>query len=172
MIRELPEALDRLCAHFDAELERQRAVLAATMTQGEAARSRDLEALQEATKALLVLMEQALEAERERLTLVHLIVTGFALNEPHQTLSGLIERAPEPWSSRMGVFQTEIREVLRETQEHVRKDSNYLRRSGRILERSVRSVLGQPEQAGDAYDKEGNEPDGALRAPALVNTLG
>lgn len=168
----LENTLNELCAHFDAELARQRAVLEACRAQGEAMRDHDLESLDTASQRLLLLMEDALEAEKERLRLLHEVVGPFGLEEDRQTLTALIAASPEPWHSRMQAFQTEIREVLAAIRTEVHRHAGFLRRAGRILERSVSAIVGSAPAHGDAYDKEGKEPAQKHRAPALMNTLG
>ena len=168
----LTATLDRLCAHFDAELERQGAVLEGCRTQGEAMRAHDMESLDAASKGLMVLMEDALAAEKERLRLLHEVVGPLQLGADHQTLTELIAAAPEPWSSRMQAFQTEIREVLGATRSEVRRHAGFLRRAGRILDRSLSAITGCTPAEGDAYDREGKESARGQRTPALVNTLG
>lgn len=169
---ELSSAFELLCAHFDEELVRQRAVLDSCRAQGEAARAHDLDALQTATEGLVGRIQEALEAEKERLALLHRVVAELGLEEERQSLTSLIEGTPEPWHSRMKTFQVAIRGVIEATQAQVRKDSGYLRRAERIIERSVRTVLGRPEMLGEAYDKAGNEPGAMHHAPTLVNTVG
>ncbi len=168
----LAASLDHLCAHFDAELVRQRAVLDACRAQGEAMRAHDMEALDAASKGLLALMEDALAAEKDRLRLLREVVGPFRLEADRQTLTALIAAVPEPWHSGMQAFQTEIREVLGATRAEVRRHTGFLRRAGRILERSVNAILGCAPTEGDAYDREGKEPAPGHRGPALVNTLG
>ncbi len=168
----LEDTLDELCAYFDAELERQRAVLDACRAQGEAMRNHDLESLDTASQRLMVLMEEALAAEKGRLRLLREVVGPFGLEEDRQTLTALIAASPEPWRSRMQAFQTEIREVLAAIRTEVRRHAGFLRRAGRILDRSVSAIIGSAPAHGGAYDKEGKEPAQRHRAPALVNTLG
>ncbi|MCH8203677.1 MAG: hypothetical protein IID09_00865 [Candidatus Hydrogenedentes bacterium] len=172
MTPDLTAALDQLCSHFDAELVRQRAVLDACRVQGEAMRAHDMEALDAASKGLMALMEDALAAEKDRLRLLREVVEPFRLEVERQTLTALIEAVPEPWSSRMQAFQTEIREVLAATRSEVRRHAGFLGRAGRIIERSVSAIIGCAPLEGDAYDREGKEPARGHRSPALVNTLG
>ena len=168
----LAATLDQLCAHFDAELARQSDVLDACRAQGEAMRAHDMESLDAASKGLIVLMEDALAAEKERLRLLREVVGPLQLGPEHQTLTELIAAAPEPWRSRMQAFQTEIREVLGATRSEVRRHAGFLRRAGRILDRSVSAIIGCAPEEGDAYDRDGKEPARGHRTPALVNTLG
>jgi len=165
-------AFDQLCAYFDAELVRQRAVFEACREQGEAIRSRDVPALETASQALVSLMKEALDAEKERLRLLHEVVTRLGLRVDGQTLTGLIAASPEHWASRMSTFQVEIRGVLSATRKEVRQHAGFLRRAGRILERSMNAIVGTSSSQGDAYDREGKEPSPGHRTPALVNTLG
>ena len=168
----LADTLDQLCAHFDAELARQGAVFDRCRAQGEAMRAHDMESLDEASKGLMALMEDALAAEKDRLRLLREVVEPFRLEVERQTLTALIEAVPEPWSSRMQAFQTEIREVLAATRSEVRRHAGFLGRAGRIIERSVSAIIGCAPLEGDAYDREGKEPARGHRSPALVNTLG
>lgn len=168
----LEDTLDGLCACFDAELVRQRAVLEACRAQGEAMRNHDLESLDTASQRLVLHIEDALAAEKVRLRLLREVVGPFGLEEDRQTLTALIAASPEPWRSRMQAFQTEIREVLAAVRVEVHRHAGFLRRAGRILERSVSAVVGSAPAHGGAYDKEGKEPAQRHRTPALVNTLG
>lgn len=168
----LEDTLDELCAHFDAELARQRAVLESCRAQGEAMRDHDLESLDTASQRLVLLMEDALAAEKERLRLLRDVVGPFGLEGDGQTLTALIASSPEPWRSRMQAFQREIREVLAATRAEVHRHAGFLRRAGRIIDRSVSAIIGSAPAHGDAYDKEGKEPAQRHRTPALVNTLG
>lgn len=164
--------LEQLCTYFDAELARQRAVLEACRTQGEAMRSHDVPALETASQALLSLMKEALDAEKERLRLLHEVVNPLGLKAVRQTLTDLIAVSPEPWASQMRTFQLELREVLSATRKEVRQHAGFLRREGKILERSMSAIVGSTSASGDAYDREGKEPAPGHRTPALVNTLG
>ena len=168
----LDEVLGRLCDHLELELARQRAVLDACKQQDVAARAHDVDALDEATQLLVALMQEALDAEKERVALVGEVVAPLGLALEQQTLTGLIASTEEPWRSRLSVFQQEFREVLGATQREVRRHSGYLRRAGRIVEQSIHAVTGTVARAGGAYDKEGKEPTSGQREPALVNTLG
>lgn len=168
----LDDSLDRLCAHLDIELARQRDVLEACRSQDAAARSQDVDLLEAATQRLVALMREALDAEKERVALLRKVVGPLGLEPDRQTLTGLIASTGEPWRSRLQAFQKEFREVLGSTQTEVRSHSGYLRRAGRIVERSLHAVTGTVSVGSNAYDKEGREPLPGHRGPALVNTLG
>ncbi len=168
----MSDALERLCVYFDSELTRQRAVLEACKKQGEAIRSHDIPALESASRSLVSLMEDALDAEKERLHILHEVVSPLGLEADRQTLSDLISVSPEPWSARMRSFQVELREILGATRIEVRRHAGFLRRAGKVLERSMSAIVGVTSARGDAYDREGKEPAPGHRMPALVNTLG
>lgn len=166
------DALDRLCVYFDSELARQQAVLSSCREQGKAIRSHDIPALECASRDLVSLMEDALDAEKERLLILAEVVSHLDLKLEQQTLSDLITLSPEPWASRMRTFQAELREVLSATRKEVRRHAGFLSRAGKVLERSMSAIVGSTIVGGDAYNSEGKEPAPGQRAPALVNTLG
>jgi len=94
--KNIPKTLDKLCALFDAELERQIVVQRMCQTQGDAARQSDMTSLQSCTEALVVLMEDALHAEKVRIEILHWIVDHYRLPVKEHTLTDLIAVVPQP----------------------------------------------------------------------------
>jgi hypothetical protein len=167
----LVKVLDKLCALFDCELERQTAVQRMCAAQGTAAHASDLEALDVHTQALVVLMEDALMAEKTRVSLLHWIVDHYSLPEKEHTLTDLIVVVPQPWRGRMRAFQTEIREILAATQEIVTANERFMYRASEKLDDSIQFAVNQVSVKPDGYCAAGREADDH-RQPALLNTVG
>jgi len=166
----MEKTLDRLCAHFEDELERQENVLALCNAQAEAARARDIECLEAKTAALSVLIQDAIDAERERLALVREIVDAYGLPVEQQTLSGLVATVPEPWKTRLADFQLRIRAVLEETRGVVRQNMPVLRRSLNVANEALSALHGQPDAG--RYDGQGENREGALAGPNVIDRRG
>lgn len=168
----LTKILDKLCALFDEELERQKTVLVMCEAQGAAARQADFEELEARTQGLVVLMESALESEKRRIQLLEWLVNHYRLSETQQTLSDLIVVVPQPWRARMERFQREIRVTLVKTQEIVSRNEEFMTQASRKLDDSIQQavehVIGKPQ---DGYGARGREAK-ADRRPALLNTVG
>ncbi len=169
---ESDELLDALCQLFDEELERQENVLGICKDQGDAARQHDTQRLEVRTQALVTLVEDALEAERERVTLLRRVVDHFSLPVKKQTLSDLIEIAAEPWSKRLKEFQTRIQKTLTQTRSTVLENADHIRRSLRVVDDSLNTVLGPAVVLPGAYEGDGKEPGILQREPALIDTRG
>lgn len=170
---EIPLLMEALCAYFDVELERQESILEVTRRQGVAARAHDVDGVREATAELSTLMQAALHGEQERLYILGQLVGHFGLRDAsQQTLSYLISVSSEPWSGRMESFQTRIREVLTETRAVIQENASFLRRANRIVSNSVASIVGVEVPRGDAYDRDGRDPEPRGGEPALINTTG
>jgi hypothetical protein len=168
----IEEILDRLCEHFDDELERQQNVLVVCRAMGQGARAQDHEYLEAKTAALHVLLRQAYSAEQVRLALVREVVDHFGLDEDHQTLSGLIAVVPEPWHQRMQEFQVLMRATLETTRRLVRENNRVLRRSLYVVNQTLAAMaLCEPGGAG-AYDGSGGDVARMQPAPVLVDQRG
>lgn len=167
----LDESLGRLCVLFDEELERQQNVLAVCLAQGEAARVHDVAAIEARTKALWLLVEDAKEAEGERIAVLRRVVGHTGLPGESQTLSDLILAAPEPWKGRMAAFQNRIKEILGKTQAATRENANRMRGSLRIINGSVR-ILASGGPASETYAADGKGPVEGVRTRALLDAQG
>ena len=149
--------LENLCDLFDDELERQETVLAVTIAQGRAARDRDRERLEAKTATLHLLLQQAVDAEQERIKLVRQIVDHYHISEARQTLSALIEVAPAPWKTRMSEFQRRVRDILQKTRITVQQNDRVMRRSLKIVDRALNIVFKKVPAPNGAYDAHGPE---------------
>lgn len=164
--------LDRLCDHFDEELERQQNVLLVCRALGRGARANDHEYLEAKTAALHVLLRQAMAAEQVRLALVRDVVDLFDLPESEQTLSGLIAVTPEPWHQRMLEFQVLMRATLETTRRLVRENNRVLRRSLHVVNQTLAAIAQcQPEAVGN-YNDQGGERSPTHSPPALIDQRG
>lgn len=166
------DLMDRLCEHFDEELERQQNVLVVCRALGRGARAHDHEYLEAKTAALHILLRQAIAAEQVRLTLVRKVVDYFELPEEQQTLSGLIAVTPDPWRQRMMEFQVLMRATLETTRRLVRDNNRVLRRSLQVVNQTL-SALAQcePEAIGN-YNDMGGENARSRTSPALIDQRG
>ena len=167
----LTKILDKLCALFDEELERQRSVFAMCNAQGAAAREADFEELEARTQGLVVLMEGALESEKRRIHLLEWLVGHYQLAETQQTLSDLIAVVPQPWRARMERFQKEIRAILVKTQEVVERNEQFMTQASVKLDDSIQQAVKHVSGKQDGYGSRGREAKGHHR-PALLNTVG
>lgn len=167
----LAKILDKLCALFDEELERQHAVLAMCQAQGTAARASDFEELEARTQGLVGLMESALEAEKRRIQLLEWLVNHYHLSESQQTLSSLIVVVPQPWRARMERFQREIKALLAETQEVVSRNEQFMSQASTKLDDSIQQAVDHVSVKQDGYGSRGDEAKGHQQ-PALLNTVG
>lgn len=161
----------RCCAALEAELDRQRRVLDLCKEQGRAARARDIESLETATRELVEVMEDVIEAEHVRHAAVRAVVDAHALNPEAQNLSGLIDLAPEPWHERLKQCQIDFKNVMHATQSVVRANRRFMRYGARSAERLLTELFGREEQAG-AYTSDGAERGSAPSEAALLNTAG
>lgn len=167
----LTKILDKLCALFDEELERQRAVLTMCEAQGTAARASDFESLEAHTEGLVGLMESALESEKRRIQLLAWLVEHYHLAETEQTLSDLISVVPQPWRRRMETFQREIRAILTQTQQVVERNEQFMTQASVKLDDSIQQAVEHVSGKQDGYGSRGMEAKGDQR-PALLNTTG
>ena len=164
--------LDRLCEHFDEELERQQNMLAVCRALGRAARAQDHEYLEAKTAALHVLIHHTVTAEQTRIVLVREVVAHYQLPEGRQTLSGLIAAVPDPWQLRMREFQTAMKETLESTRTLVRENNRVLRRSLYIVNETRAAMALCEPSAPRADDGNGSEPTRMPAGPMLVDQRG
>lgn len=167
----IPAILDKLCALFDAELERQLSVQRLCLAQGESARNSNLEEMQQHTEGLTILMDEALQAERVRIEVLHFVVEHFRLTSENHTLSDLIAVVPSPWNNRLRTFQVSIKSILTETQSIIEKYEGFMHRAAEQLEESIYSAVEHVAGVPDGYSPDGMESKG-MRQPALLNTVG
>jgi hypothetical protein len=163
------DLLDSLCAYFDDELERQENVLALTRAQGRAARFYDLEALEAHTKALELLIQDAVAAEAVRLKLVRELVVELGLPLERHTLGGLVDAAPEPWKSRMRDFQCRMRDLVRENRTASTENRVLLRRGLRVVNDALTSIIRCLTTAESAYTANGVETSARTIAAGLID---
>ncbi|MEK7794587.1 MAG: flagellar export chaperone FlgN [Candidatus Hydrogenedentota bacterium] len=163
--------LSELCELFDDELERQTNVLAACRAQGDAARLQDTEEMERRTRALTLLLEEAMQAERRRIQILKQLVGDLGLPAERQTLTDLISATPEPWRARMQEFQIAIRRVLAQTQEAVHTNARRMKHSLRVVGGALRTVTIE-EASGADYDAEGRRPVFGARHTAMLDALG
>ncbi len=164
-------AWERCCEALEAELDRQRRVLELCKEQGRAARARDIESLESATRELVGLMERVVQAEHARHAAVRAVVEAYGLDEASQNLSGLVGLAPAPWHDRLKQCQREFKTVVRSTQRVVGANRRYLRHGARATDRLLAELFGRHDQAG-AYTRDGAEQAKAPSEAALLNTAG
>lgn len=168
----MEQSLDQLCMLLDEEVERQENVLAVVRGQGDAARTRNLEALEARTEALSALMAEGIQAEVRRLAVVTDLVAAYALPVEEQTLTCLIGVSPEPWKHRLAEAQQRLRETVRETQRLVLSNGNVIRRGLSNLNGAL-ETFGQHLGAGrPAYDARGLERAGVTTRPAVLDHRG
>lgn len=168
----IEQTLDALCDVFDEEAERQETLLRLTRAQAEAARKRDVPALEAHTEAIGVIIAEVVGAEKRRHELVRAVVAYYRLPEEAQTLTGLIGVAPEPWSTRMAEFQEQMRTTIAATRDIVRGNRVVLRRGARAVGRAVAGFCAQPAEDAAAYDDHGEDRGLALLRPAVLDEQG
>jgi hypothetical protein len=97
----LNEVLQRLCEQLEEEIERQENVQAVCRAQQEAVLTRDLAVMEARTEALGILLRESVQAQQERLELVHALAEHYAIGDTRRALSGLIGAVSDPWKSRL-----------------------------------------------------------------------
>lgn len=142
-------AFENLLKWLEDAAERQENILAVCISQGEAARTRQMEALEARTAALQLLIQEAAEAEQERATLVKDAAAEAGLTE-EVTLSKLIAVAPAEWAARLAQLQKRIGGVLQQTRGVVRENNFVVRRSLRRAEQIIQAIAPAAAPAGYA----------------------
>lgn len=170
-MQNIPKTLEKLCALFDAELERQITVQAMCKAQGNAARQSDMETLHESTESLVALMDDALHAEKMRLEILHWVVAHYRLPLEEHTLSDLIAVVPQPWRDRMKKFQHDIKGILIDTQKIITRNEGFMNQAAQRLEDSIHTVVDRATGEPDGYSPNGMESKGK-HSPALLNAVG
>ena len=166
------EVLEALCNHFDEELERQETMLAICAAQGEAARAHDFEYLEAKTKAMIALQQEAIDAEAERLALVCQVVDVFELPVERQSLSDLIQVAPDPWRTRLHEFQLRMRTVIADVRRVSQENHAIMRRSLRVVNDALNTVMRFNPAAGSPYDATGQAGSVRTAHPAVMDQRG
>lgn len=167
----LTRVLDKLCALFDEELTRQKSVQSMCIAQGKAARDSDFESMETHTEGLVVLMESALQAEKRRLEVFEWLVMHYGMPKESHTLSDLIVIVPQPWRSRMLLFQSAMKKTLEQTQDIVRWNEAFMNKASEKLDDSIQDAVGQVSVKQDGYGARGFEAQ-SQQQPALLNTIG
>jgi len=171
MMDNLEARLAALVDHLAELLARQEAMLAVSASQGEAALVNDVAALEARTVSLAALIQENAEAEKTRLALLKHIVAELKLPVEQQTLSGLIEAAPAPWSRRLAEYQERLRDVLQQTRVQVRENHVRLRRSMKVVGDAIGMLADNLPQGPKPYTQLG-ETAMAGSAPALLDRKG
>lgn len=165
--------LDAICETFQDDLDRQEDLLALCKAQGRAALDHDVELLEARTEAINVLLADAVAAEARRVEIAGKLVAHFGLPVEKQTLSGLIEAAPAPWSRRMEEFQQRMRAVLSETRGVIRANNQAMRRSAKIVGEALDVLVQCVPGSHGQYDAKGAAPARGKRGePALFDRRG
>lgn len=158
---------ERLCEMLDDEVERQENVLAVCQAQSEAMKSNDLEFLEAKTVALVVLIQEAAQATRERSAVFEAIAAEQRLTREGLAFGDVITAAPEPLRGRLAESHRRLRAVLKETRPVAMSNASSLRHALRAVRASL-AVVTPEAPSGSAYDATG------MRQPAkpgLVNML-
>jgi len=163
------QAFDRLCEVLDAEVERQELVLAVLRAQRDAILTGDVEYLDAKTEALNALVREVHRAQRARLEVLRELVAALNLSPGQQTMTDLINKADDPWRSRLRELQTRLRAVVRESSGLVRSNAVLLRRSMHVVDKCLNTL--QQNEAAAEYNARGAGPERACRA-ALIDRKG
>jgi hypothetical protein len=164
-------ALERCCDSLEAEVGRQTQILQLCERQGEAARARDIDALESATRELTEVMNAVLRAEPGRLATIADAARGLGVPPQDLRLSRLIHDAPEPWRARLADIRRRLKTVVAVTQRVVEANARHFRESGRTADRLLAEVLGDAAPVA-AYTREGRQPHARPAANALFNVAG
>lgn len=167
-----PEAqlLEACCTQLEAELTRQTRVLESCVEQGRAARARDIESLDLATRELAQRTEDALRAERDRFGLTSRLERHFEIAPGEFKLSAVVALAPEPWRGRLQRLQIGLRETLASTRRLVESNGRFMREGARSADRIMTEFFGAAASE-TAYDSDGRQP-GSRSNPAVLNVAG
>ncbi len=164
-------ALEKLCGVFEDELERQENVLRLCLLQEEAVMQRDSARLTTHTQALNLLLNETAAAEAERLRIAREAVASLGLEEGHQSLSGVIAHAPEPWRARLADIQSQLKAVMGEASVVVRRNNRLMRRMLSTSSDTLRKLAGDHGPS-SGYSTLGAPLAERQGAPALLNQAG
>jgi hypothetical protein len=170
-------AFESLFSLLEEEIARQEKVFAATRVQGEAARARDVKALEEQTALLMALAQEAAHAEAARKRALRQILGVGA--DPGAALSDVIALAPEPCASRLRDLRKRLRLLLNGIREETRANIAWIRMSlkvvGRVLsaaEPYLQAWPGGYAANGAIVAVAGQEPASSAMRPALIDQKG
>lgn len=163
---------DELCKILEDELERQENVLAQCRAQQEAARLRDVKALEERSNALQHLYREAAAAEPRRLDALRRVAADLGIQGERPTLTEVILSAPAPWDARLRHVQTRLRETLRQSRGQARENAAVLRRSLRQVSRCLQAFRIEAPSAAGHYSPSGQQAIAAQPAALLINQRG
>ena len=158
---------ERLCEMLDDEVERQENVLAVCQAQSEAVKTNGLEYLEAKTASLVVLIQEAAQASRERSGVMESIAAEHGLNRVGLIFSDVVAAAPEPLRGRLAESHRRLRAVLKQTRPVAISNASSLRQALRGMRASL-AVLGPEAPSGSAYDATGMHESAK---PGLVNTM-
>ncbi|MCX5771435.1 MAG: flagellar protein FlgN [Candidatus Hydrogenedentes bacterium] len=158
---------ERLCEMLDDEVERQENVLAVCQAQSEAMKSNDLEYLEAKTASLVVLLQEAARATKERSAVMKTIAVEQGLNREGLFFSDMVAAAPESLRGRLAESHRRLRDALKKARPVALSNALSLRQALRTMRVSLAAVT--PESpSGAAYDSTGmHQP----AKPGLVNVL-
>jgi len=160
-----------LCDLLEDEIERQENVLAVCRAQSEAVKTNDLEYLEAKTAALVVLIQEAAQAARERAGLVESILkedAGFDAEQLNRAkFADVVAATPEPLRGRLAESHARLHAVLDETRPVATANAISLRTALRTMNASL-SVLAPTKPSGAAYDARGMGP---VARPGAVNLV-
>jgi hypothetical protein len=156
---------------LDAELERQENVLAVCRAQQSALLAQDSELVEAKNEALQLIIRETVEAEAARNDSVRALVETLGLPVDHQTMTGLIGVAPEPWATRLREVQVRLQSTLVETRRAVRNNARIARRSLRVVNQCLDTVY-QVQSTVDGYDGKGETAAELRETPSLIDQKG
>lgn len=168
---ERSRALERCCAVLEAEIERQEHVLDICREQGRAARARDIDALESATRDLARAVNSVMHAEAERIAVIADSARGLGIVPHDLRLSRLVRLAPQPFRSRLIGIQRRLRTVVSVTRHVVEANGRLFFESVRTADSLMAQLLGEAPRP-DTYSRDGRNPNAPPRANALLNLAG
>lgn len=166
------DILDRLCSVFESELERQENVLRLTQSQEQALVLRDTELLAARTQALNLLLNEAAQAEPERLRVAREAVEALALPDSQQTLSGVVAAVPDPWRSRLADLQHQLKMVMHDTALVVRRNNRMLQPLLHKTNDTIAQLFGSAQHAASGYTMSGYRDAATSAGTRLLDQAG
>lgn len=165
----------RLCDLIEDEVERQENVLAVCQAQTEAVKTNDLEFLESKTAALVVLIQEAAQAARERVALVESIakedLQAGAEDLKRLRFADIVAAAPNRLRARLSDGHDRLRAALATTRPVAAANAVSLRTALRTMNASF-AALSPPKPTGAAYDARGMGPVEHPGAVKLVDQRG
>lgn len=149
------DILDKLCAVFESELERQENVLRLTQSQEQALVLRDTELLAARTHALNLLLNEAALAEPERIRVAREAVDALALPESQHSLTGVVQASPDPWRTRLSELQQRLKLVMHDTALVVRRNNRMLQPLLQKTNDTIALLFGNQQAAHPGYTMSG-----------------